>query len=292
MKYLLALILCLTIIGAGAHAQSDGEKSPAEDTETQQKSSDEKAAGVKANNPQDPKLTEVLNKHYEATGGVENWDKIETMIIKGSLHSQGTAIPMQVTYKRPNKCKARYQLGEHTLVQSFNGNLAWQTNPLAGLPDPTLMPPEMIKYFTDNCYLDGPLINHEEKNNKIEYKGLEDIGKNQKAHKLLVSFNSGNIQTYYLDSESFLPVKMIGEYKIDEGDSRVTMLYSDYRKVNDVVVPYFMKNTIKGPETSEGIEIQTISFNENVPDNTFNAPMEVLFRDAQKIQPIPGPEKK
>ncbi len=83
-----------------------------------------------------------------------------------------------------------------------------------------------------------------------------------------------------------------GEYKIDEGDSRVTMLYSDYRKVNDVVVPYFMKNTIKGPETSEGIEIQTISFNENVPDNTFNAPMEVLFRDAQKIQPIPGPEQK
>ncbi|MCL4245996.1 MAG: hypothetical protein KJ002_12850, partial [Candidatus Dadabacteria bacterium] len=57
-----------------------------------------------------PSLDEVLAKYYDAIGGLDNWQKVDTMVVEGSIHTQDLKIPTVAEYKRPDKCRVEYTI--------------------------------------------------------------------------------------------------------------------------------------------------------------------------------------
>ena len=262
-KPLIALILFAILLPLSVF--SDDPKSGAEKTK-------KNTAAQKMNEEQKtPDLDQILANYYKAIGGLDRWQNLDTMIMKGIMDSQGTAMPITAYHERPNKCRVEFILKETMMAQTFNGMFAWQLNPLSGNPDPTPMSQGRSNYLRDTCDIESSLIGYKKKGHKVSLLGEEEI-KGKKAYKISVKYRTGNLETHYLSAATYLPIKTEGIYKMDGGEIRTTTNYFDFKNTNGYVVPYNLVFDIHGAPSEEKLIIDTFSFNPKIDTKIFDFP--------------------
>ena len=263
LKPLIALILFAILLPLSAF--SDDPKSGAEKTKKNT------AAGKKKGDQKTPDLDQILASHYKAIGGLDRWQNLDTMIMKGIMTSQGTAMPLTAYHERPNKCRVEFRLKGTMMAQIFNGMFAWQLNPLSGNPDPTPMSRGRSNYLRDTCDIESSLIDYKKKGHKVSLLGEEEI-KGKKAYKISVKYRTGNLETHYLSTATYLPIKTEGIYKMDGAEIRTTTNYFDFKNTNGYVVPYNLVFDIHGAPAKEKFKIDTFSFNPKINPKIFDFP--------------------
>ncbi|MEE8137049.1 MAG: hypothetical protein V3T52_07770 [Thermodesulfobacteriota bacterium] len=273
-KPLIALILFAILLPLSAF--SDDPKSPAEKTKKNT------AAQKKNEDQKTPDLDQILANYYKAIGGLDRWQNLDTMIMKGIMDSQGTAMPITAYHERPNKCRVEFILKETMMAQTFNGMFAWQLNPLSGNPDPTPMSQGRSNYLRDTCDIESSLIGYKKKGHKVSLLGEEEI-KGKKAYKISVKYRTGNLETHYLSAATYLPIKTEGIYKMDGGEIRTTTNYFDFKNTNGYVVPYNLVFDIHGAPSEEKLIIDTFSFNPKIDTKIFDFPEDKVI-DLQKFK--------
>jgi len=260
---LIALILFAILLPLSAF--SDDPKSGAEKTEkntaTQRKKGDQKT----------PALDQILANYYKAIGGLEKWQNLDTMIMKGIMNSQGTVMPITAYHERPNKCRVEYILKETMMAQIFSGVFAWQINPLSGNSEPAPMTSGKSNYLKDTCDIESSLIGYKKKGHKVSLLGEEEI-KGKKAYKISVKYRTGNLETHYLSAATYLPIKTEGIYNMDGVEIRTTTNYFDFKNTNGYVVPYNLVFDIHGAPAEEKLKIDTFSFNPKIDTKIFDFP--------------------
>jgi len=269
VKSLIALFLLLIVLPLSAF--SDDPKSPA--TKSKKKS----AAENTKDNQQTPDLNQILDNYYKAMGGLERWQKLDTMIMKGIINSQGTPMPITAYHKRPNMCRVEFRLKEILMAQTFNGSFAWQLNPVSGNPDPTPMSPGHSNYLKDTCDIESSLIDYTKKGHKVRLLGEEEI-KGKKAYKVTINYKTGNLETHYIDAETYLLIKVEAIYNIDDQEFRTTTKYADFKNTNGYVVPYYIIVNIHGAPSEEILKIDNFSFNPKIDPGIFEFPKEHIKR--------------
>ena len=87
-------------------------------------------------------LAEVLGKHYEAIGGLDAWQAIESMKASGTMVLMGGAMqaPITIMQKRPAKSRVEFTVQGMQGVQAYDGETAWIQMPFMGSPDPEPAP--------------------------------------------------------------------------------------------------------------------------------------------------------
>ncbi|HHJ50306.1 MAG TPA: hypothetical protein ENJ88_05295, partial [Phaeodactylibacter sp.] len=81
-------------------------------------------------------VEELINNYLEAIGGVENWQKIESMTFAGMAHQGGMDMPTTVYSMRPKSTKIVVDIMDKVYVDCTNGDEGWTINPFMGSPDP------------------------------------------------------------------------------------------------------------------------------------------------------------
>ena len=216
-------------------------------------------------------LDEVLGKYYEAIGGLGSWKSLNTLVIKGKILSQNTDITTTAEYMRPDRCRVSYSIGGKLVVQSYNGETAWQQSALSESVAPETLDRERTNYLRDRCGIESPLIGYAAKNYKVTLEGREAVdGKD--AYKVKVTYSSGNFQYYLLDASSFLPVKTVGFYTV--GGQEVVMMtrFDDYRKTGNIVVPFKLSIDKKGGAPHEDYIVESVTPNPPLNPAIFNMP--------------------
>ena len=262
-KPLIALILFAILLPLSAF--SDDPKSGAEKTEKNT------AAQKKKGDQKTPDLDQILASHYKAIGGLDRWQNLDTMIMKGIMTSQGTAMPITAYHERPNKCRVEFRLKGTMMAQIFSGVFAWQINPLSGNSEPAPMTSGKSNYLKDTCDIESSLIDYKKKGHKVSLLGEEEI-KGKKAYKISVKYRTGNLETHYLSAATYLPIKTEGIYKMDGGEIRTTTNYFDFKNTNGYVVPYNIVIDIHGAPSEEKLKIDTFSFNPKINPKIFDFP--------------------
>ncbi len=238
----------------------------------------ESPAGKSADNPapaaepaKDLTLDEILGKYYAAIGGLGSWQSLETLVIKGTILSQNTEITTSAEYMRPDKCRVSYTIGGKLVVQSYNGETAWQQSALSESIAPEILDAERTDYLRDRCGIESPLIDYARKNLRVTLEGRDAVD-GKSAYKIKVTYGSGNFQYYLLDASSFLPVKTVGFYTV--GGQEVVMMtrFKDYKRVGNILVPFNLVIEKKGNAPREEYVVESVTPNAPLNPAIFNLP--------------------
>jgi len=101
---------------------------------------------------------------------------------------------------------------------------------------------------------------------------LPDADLDGKSHQLLAFNDSGDEFRIYLDSKTRLPAQVeIMEDDPLEGDSRYTLRYADWRKVDGVMLPFSLRIELNGKPLQEE-QIKSVRHNVTLAPESFSVP--------------------
>ena len=117
-------------------------------------------------------------------------------------HGAGNGSARIMVQKRPEMARLEFTIQGLTAVQAYDGSKAWQIMPFMGKKDPELMSGDETKEMEETADLDGPLVDYKAKGNTVELLGKEKI-EGTDAYKLKVTLKNGDVQTQYIDADSY-----------------------------------------------------------------------------------------
>lgn len=226
--------------------------------------------GVLAQKTQ-PTLNDILSKHYTAIGGAEGINKLSSYIIRGKyVNSSGTWKKNYRVFVSNQNVRSEMDIQTGMMsVQAFDGKSGWNINPWSGSLTPQPMNAQSSSMVANRSeMLRNDLITYKEKNTTLEYKGIDEIDGSD-CHKIVAFRKDGIIREYYIDSDSYLIVKVVTKVTIDGEEENDEVMFSNYRKVNNVYLPFAIEN-----EGGGGIYIDSFDNSTPIDGSIFSMPKE------------------
>lgn len=215
---------------------------------------------------------ELIEKNLQATGGRQKIEAVKAIRMTGKMVApQGMEIPMTMEYKEPGKLRSEATFQGMTMVQAFDGKDGWMINPMMGKKDPEKMSADDIKQAEEQLDSFNLLTKYKEKGHTIEYVGKEDI-EGTPAYKLKLTRKNGDVSYIYLDSESYLMVKMNGKTKVQGQEIESDTTLGDYKAVDGVLYPHSIESQLKGMPGKMVITFSKIEVNPVLDDSRFAMP--------------------
>jgi outer membrane lipoprotein-sorting protein len=215
---------------------------------------------------QDLTLDDILSKYYQATG-IDHIKEWNTLTMTGKSTAQGMEFPVIIFIKRPNKIRTEVEIQGNKMLQVFDGEQGWSVVPWSGSTDPQDMTADEVKVIKQQADLEGSLFNWKEKGHKVELIGKEDM-EGSSVYKIKVTMADGNIETYFIDAENFVPLKVASIMKIQGNETENETFPSNYKDVNGAMLPFALENKFKG-QTVSHVVIDKYEMNKEVADSLF-----------------------
>jgi outer membrane lipoprotein-sorting protein len=220
-------------------------------------------------------VDELINKNIEARGGLDKIRAIQSIKFTGQLTTKGRFGTLQLPYvvlmKRPDMYRTEFTLQGMTAIQAFDGRDAWRISPFRGRVDPEMMSADETKMIRINADIDGPLVDYKAKGNTVEYLGTEDV-EGTEAHKLKVTFKSGDIRYIYLDPDYFLEIRETDVMRVRGAEAVQETDLGNYEQVNGVYFPFSMDSGEKDGPKDSSITIEKAEANVALDDSLFHFP--------------------
>ncbi len=228
---------------------------------------------------------EIIAKNIQARGGVEKLKSVKSIKTTATLAmGPGMEAPGTLIQKRPMMAHLEFTIQGLTAVQGYDGKSAWQIMPFMGKKDPELMSADEAKEMEETADLDGPLVDYKDKGNQVELIGKEKM-EGTDAYKLKVTLKNGDIQTVYIDSDSFLSIKEVTKRTVRGTDQEIESSIGDYKEVDGIVFPFAVESGVKGGSEKQKITISKIELNVPVDDSMFKMPPPAPKPEAPKAEP-------
>jgi outer membrane lipoprotein-sorting protein len=218
---------------------------------------------------QEMNLDEVLAKYYQTIGmdAVKEW---KTLTMAGKSTAQGMEFPITMVMKRPGKLRMEVEIQGNKMIQIVDGNQGWSVVPWSGSTDPQDMTADELNGMKEQADFEGSLYNWKEKGHKVELIGKEDL-EGSSVYKIKVILADGNIETYYIDAENFVPVKVASVTKIQGNETESETFPSNYKEVYGAMMPFTIENKFKG-QTVSHVVMDKYEINKEVSDSLFLKP--------------------
>ena len=241
---------------------------------------------------------EIVAKNVEAHGGAAKIKAIQSMKATGKLEiGPGMQAPIIAYESRPNNARQEFTFQGMTGVQSYDGskNEAWQIMPFMGKKDPELMSADERDEMADEADLDGQLLDYAKKGTKIEFLGKDKL-EGTDVYKLKLTLKDGAIQTWYIDTDSNLEVRIDSERVVRGTTHKQVRVLGDYQQVDGIAVPFSAEmSDADHPDHKAKMTLEKVEFNVPVDASMFKMPpkTETTTKGADTAEPKPStPDKK
>lgn len=216
---------------------------------------------------------EIIAKNLEAKGGLDKIRAVQSMRITGKMMvGPGMEAPMVIETSRPHKVRMEFTFQGMTGIQAYDGKAGWSVMPFMGKKDPEPMSADDLKQAEEQADMDGPLVDYKEKGHTVEYLGKDEV-EGTPVHKLKVTKKNGDIQTLYLDADSFLEIKAEGKTKVRGQEIEGETTFGDYKEVGGLIMAHSIQSKMKGgPGQGQTITFEKIEINPDIPASRFEMP--------------------
>lgn len=219
---------------------------------------------------------EIINKHIAAIGGLDNWKKITSVKMVGSVNAGGTEIPSTVTKVDGKGFRMEFSFSGMNNYMIITPKAGWMYFPVQGQTKPEAIPDEMIKESQTDLDIQGSLIDYKAKGNKVTYLGKDDV-EGTECHKLKVTHSDGKEETVYIDAANYYHIRSVEKIKANGKEVEQTSNFSNFQKLPEGIVFPMTIESGNGPFAIKSIEI-----NKPVDESIFK-PTEVTgSTDAKK----------
>jgi len=255
-------------------------------------------------------VTQIVDKHVAARGGLQAWRAVQTLSVTGKLDAgtpdsversaklalqgagasakraeraaaaesvkaaaaQQVQLPFRLEMKRPRKSRLEIDFAGKTAVQVYDGQNGWKLRPFLNRDDVEPFTAEEAKAEAVKADLEGPLLDYAAKGTQVALEGKEPV-EGHNAYKLKLTMKSGEVQHIWIDAQSFLDVKVEGAQRRLDGKMRNVWIYQrDFRSVQGLRVPYVYDTAIDGNPHSHKMLIESVAVNPALDDARFTKP--------------------
>jgi hypothetical protein len=255
---------------------------------------------------------QIVEKHAAARGGLPAWRAVQTLSLAGKMEagfgdsaarsarfvsnargkrgeraalaapdqeaqdkegaSKQVQLPFVMEMKRPGKSRVEIEFAGKTAVQTYDGRNGWKLRPFLNRKDVEPFTAEEAKATAEKEDLDGPLIDYAAKGKKVELEAVEPV-EGRDAYKLKVTAKDGKVQHIWIDTQSFLDVKVEGAPRRMDGRMHDVWVYQrDFRSVQGLMIPFVVETTVDGYRETHKMVIEKVAVNPNLNDTRFGKP--------------------
>jgi hypothetical protein len=282
------------------------------------------AAGTTAP-PAGGSITQIVDKHVAARGGVKAWHAVQTLSVSGKLDAgpgdsversitmarQGAGatgkraqraaavdaakptatrqvqLPFRLEMKRPRMSRLEIDFAGKTAVQVYDGRNGWKLRPFLNRDDVEPFTAEEAKSEEAKADLEPPLVDYAAKGSQIALEGQEQVD-GHNAYKLKLTLKNGDVQHIWIDAHSFLDVKVEGLPRRMDGKMRSVWIYQrDFRSVQGVMVPYLYESANEGSPQTHKMVVESVAVNRTLDDARFAKPQVLVAATPPAARPAP-----
>ena len=215
---------------------------------------------------------EIVAKYIKTVGGAEKIQAVKTLRKMGIFNrGGGFEAPILEENKRANMVRQEFSLQGLTAVNAYDGKTGWKIEPWQGKKDPEPLGEEETKQILEDSDFDGPLVNYQQKGNKIEFVGMEPV-EGSDAFKLKVTLASGDVRYYFMDTDYYVPIKIETKRMIRGAEREYETSLGDYKEVNGWYMPFSVESNVKGNSNRAKVTYQKIEANVPMDDARFRMP--------------------
>lgn len=265
---------------------------------------------------------QIVEKHVAARGGSQVWRAVQTLSVSGKIeagsgdsaarsarvarrgmgasakraHTEALAaagkvtaaeqvkLPFTLEMKRPGKSRLEIEFAGKTAVQVYDGVSGWKLRPYLNREDVEPFSAAEAKSEAAKAELEGPLVDYVAKGTSVTLQGRELVDGHD-AYKLELKMKNGDVQNIWIDTQSFLDVKVEGLPRQFDGKLRkVWISQRDFRSVQGLKMPYLYETAIEGSSQTHKMIIQTVNVNRPLDDSRFAKPQRLVA-----ASPAPAP---
>lgn len=215
---------------------------------------------------------DIIARYVKTIGGMDRIQALQTLRRTGRFTGGGgfEAVVVQEN-KRPNRVRQEFSLQGMTGINAYDGRAGWKIEPWQGKKDPEALSEEELRDITEESDFDGPLINYQQKGNRVELVGTEQV-EGTDAFKLKVTLANGDVRTYYMDSDYYVPIRIDTKRIIRGAEQETETSLGDYKQVAGVYLPYSFETGQRGSQDRGKITYQKIEANLPLDDQRFTQP--------------------
>ena len=199
----------------------------------------------------------IIEKHIAARGGMANIKQLQSIRLSGLHIFRGQEFPLTILRRRPNMFRLETSSGYGPEMYLFDGETAHaidaKSSEKKAIRDPRIR--HFVEMMAD---FDGALVDYKSKGHQIALAGTESI-EGQPAYVLEVALQNGPKEQWFLDAQSFLPVKRSSTFMDEDGQQTQSLYFMDYAPVEGYMIPhYFERNA---GHYVYGYEIERVEIN-------------------------------
>ena len=210
---------------------------------------------------------EVVAKTLAARGGAERIKAVRSERLSGeiSFGAPGPGAPFSVELKRPGKLRDQVTLQGEIILRATDGHSGYSQE---GKNPPRALSAGELRNLAGSADFEGPLVDAQAKGNRIELLGMTKVS-GRDAYQLRITQKDGQVRTDYVDCATFLEVKWQGSLLLQGKETMMETLFSDFRDVDGIKVPFRMDSDTPGTANRQQIIYQKVEIDPALDDARF-----------------------
>ena len=217
-------------------------------------------------------VDEIIAKNIDARGGLERIKAIKTLRTSGEFGANGFRAAFVQENKRPGKVREEETVQGMTAIDAYDGKTAWRVSPFEGRKDPDLIAEDDRKPLIEDADFEGMLVDYKNKDHRAELLGHDSV-EGTDCYKIKLTMASGDTRYYYIDSDTFMELKVETERNIRGTVRYSEVLYGDYEKVDGVYFPFAIESGMKGNAFRMKFTVAKVNVNVPIDDSNFSMPV-------------------
>ena len=210
-------------------------------------------------------LDEVMEKHIEAMGGLDNIEGVRSSETVATVKIAGMEGTATIYYKYPDKYRYDVDLPVAKMVRIASGSESWMIDMNGQVRK---MSGEESQEMTSSIFLaSGNYLKPEYRGSAVRLIGVDEVDGNT-YHKVLVQPDGGRESTLFIDAETHL----IAFSEFTAQMFTVRAWQEDYREVDGLMVPFRMRESTGMDALDAEIVVTSHVFNATLDDSLFAPP--------------------
>lgn len=210
---------------------------------------------------------QILDRAETVSGGAKA-RTLKTVVLKGILQMpvQNLRGTIELYFKAPNKILIKQTI-PNVLEQAsgFDGKIGWEKSNLTGVRELKGQELEQLKSSADL----NNFSNWRKQYRNPKLRGTDKVGA-ASVYVIDVTTAYGTKATLYIDTKSFRLLRSDSEVVTPQGRVQVSNLMEDYRKVDGILYPFRVRQSLAGMEMI--VQVQQIRHNVPLSDAIFRKP--------------------
>lgn len=216
---------------------------------------------------------EIVANYIKTVGGMDKIQAVQTLRRSGKyIGGGGFEAAILEENKRRGMVRQEFSIQGLTGIVAYDGKTGWKIEPWQGKKDPEPLGEEEMKQILEDSDFDGPLVNYQQKGNKIELVGMDQV-EGTDAYKLKLTLANGDVRYYYMDTDYFVPIKIDTKRMIRGAEREYETTLGDYKEVAGWYLPHSIEVNVKGSQDRQKTNYEKIEANVAIDENRFARPV-------------------